>query len=387
MEGKAKHCMRTHNPLYLLSASSMLLGCYILNGMTDLHPQSIQRVVSVLIVLNVYEALLILLGSVLAKRRTLPSAMLDSRLLFILAVVFLCDLTSFVMPCLEADLAWGVLANTVLLGLSILKLTFIIRLLGLPYRGREKSWTILELVALFGVPCVLAYAKNRTDLLPAWTMAAWWTFGAILLGKSFLFSSPGVERASPRASSLVTSGVRRAIWVVPSIAILAHIISMNWVYHVPLHLSSAAPLFLAASVWTLRSRSSRLAKALAMPAGAVLVSLSFPKEFANPAMGLSPLRLALVGAAAVYAYAFYLRRDKRLIPLALFCAVNAVLGYSVETIRHTAGAVTGRVLHLMPETETEWGRFAVAFAFVLLGIGALRSLQIRKGPDVAERDA
>ena len=80
-----------HNPLYLLSALSMLLGYYLLVQGVGARAGEIGKMVGLLVTVNIYELLLIGLGLFLFLRRGLRR---DARLLLILQSLFLADARS-----------------------------------------------------------------------------------------------------------------------------------------------------------------------------------------------------------------------------------------------------------------------------------------------------
>jgi hypothetical protein len=65
MSNTSRHWLRfivDHNPFYLLSGASMLLGCYLLNCALYTKAGDLHKLLLLLGVTNVYEILLIVLG-------------------------------------------------------------------------------------------------------------------------------------------------------------------------------------------------------------------------------------------------------------------------------------------------------------------------------------
>lgn len=102
-----------HNPFYLLSALSMLLGCYLLSRALALEPGQAGKLIQLIGVLNVYEALLIALALFLIVRRGLVR---DGRGLLWLECVFLADATFLGSELYASDLTTGTLVAGVLRG-------------------------------------------------------------------------------------------------------------------------------------------------------------------------------------------------------------------------------------------------------------------------------
>ena len=167
-------------------------------------------------------------------------------------------------------------------------------------------------------------------------------------------------------------------------SLLVHLCGANRVFNVPFHVANVAPLLLGLAV--LLGRSTRLPKfavanlQMVLAASAVLMSLHFPADLATRAAGvaLTPLRCALVGAAAVSLYALWHHRRLAFASVATACLATAALGRDVNTMRANIFAMlrwlldTG--LQLIPTTPMQWGVAAVVASFVLLAIGAAISL-------------
>jgi len=129
-----------------------------------------------------------------------------------------------------------------------------------------------------------------------------------------------------------------------------------------------------------------------LPVFAVVMSIAAPHPLTiNPnGFALSTLRLALIGAAVVYAQAFITQRSIRFGFVSLGCLLIASLGATMSVILDTlftplriAGESSGKII---PSTSAGWGAVAVISAFVLLAAGAVVSLY-KKPPaesDVAE---
>jgi hypothetical protein len=97
--------------------------------------------------------------------------------------------------------------------------------------------------------------------------------------------------------------------------------------------------------------------------------------------GVSPLRIALLAAAAVYLDGLYLFRHAHFAWAVGLCLSAAGMGHSVGTINDNslgmAKTSANAFDRLIPRTLFAWGFVSVVAAFVLLGLGALMSM-IRK---------
>ena len=69
LRAKIRAFLIHQNPFYLLSALSMLAGCYALNSALSLRTGEIWKLLGLIAALNVYEGILIALGLYLIQRR------------------------------------------------------------------------------------------------------------------------------------------------------------------------------------------------------------------------------------------------------------------------------------------------------------------------------
>src|SRR5687768_7477091 len=76
-----------HNPFYLLSAACMLFGLFAVNGSLDWSPIGLGRLISLIVMLNIYEAAVIALGCFLMRR----GIRRDALMLLIVEAFFLAD--------------------------------------------------------------------------------------------------------------------------------------------------------------------------------------------------------------------------------------------------------------------------------------------------------
>src|SRR5689334_12442151 len=106
-----------HNPFYLLSALSMLAGCYALNSALSVRTGEIWKLLRLIAALNAYEAILIALGLYLIRRRHIIR---DGRTLLLLESVFLADLTFLNAQAGSVSFSSGLVISLCLIALTAL---------------------------------------------------------------------------------------------------------------------------------------------------------------------------------------------------------------------------------------------------------------------------
>ena len=171
-----------HNPFYLLSAFSMLLGCWILSRALALEPGHAGKLVLLIGVLNLYEALLIGLALFLIVRRGLVR---DGRTLLWVESVFLVDATFLGSELYASDLGLGGLLALGLFLLTGLKLAAIVR--GLGVRFDPVLWIgIVPVGVLLAVPGVLAgLAQAHLLSLPV-VYLLWWLVALLVVAQAIV---------------------------------------------------------------------------------------------------------------------------------------------------------------------------------------------------------
>src|SRR5438552_15522935 len=109
-----------HNPFFLLSAVCMLGGCLALTNSLSWSPIRLQRLLMLVVTLNIYEALLITLAIFLIAKRRLVR---DCTILLMLEAFFLVDVTFLHAELFAASLRIGLVVNSIILVLAIAKVT------------------------------------------------------------------------------------------------------------------------------------------------------------------------------------------------------------------------------------------------------------------------
>src|SRR3990172_2196809 len=116
------HCEETmtqSNPFYVTSASAMLLGCWLLSQALHLQAGQLKGLLLLMLVLQVYEALLVGLGAYLVRSKRAPR---DGLVVLVIESMFLMDTTLLSAECVTTDLSVGTLAALTAAALAVLKL-------------------------------------------------------------------------------------------------------------------------------------------------------------------------------------------------------------------------------------------------------------------------
>jgi hypothetical protein len=402
-----------HNPFFLLSAVCMLAGCLALTNSLSWSPIRVQRLLMLVVTLNIYEALLIGLAIVLIAKRRLYR---DGTILLMLETFFLVDVTFLNSELFAASLRIGTLVNAILLLLGIAKVTAIFVGLGISPRDGSFPLILLELTLLIAIPGVfkLISSHHSGTLPPGAIYASWWIIGIVpVIATLLLRASDGprtgrlyteielpfkIETARPRADS---HGNRRPfviglLMLLPVISLLAHVSTSNWIYHVRWYPANVTPLILGLAIalgaydWHVTNLAARMRLQLALPILAIAMSARFPSslEFYVAGIGISPLRLALAGATLVYAHGLWLHRHMYFAWAACTCVLTSLFGTSPQLIGENMTLVgkqtvnTGR--SLIPRTLRDWGITSIGASFVSLLIGAVLSLMKESGDEPTE---
>ncbi|CAN5469627.1 hypothetical protein BH09PLA1_BH09PLA1_09440 [soil metagenome] len=395
--GTMKQFIVENNPFYLLSAACMLLGLMTLTNSLSFSPIPHHRLIALIGTLNVYEAVLIGLAVWLIVKRRLVR---DAEILLAIEALFVADGAMLSAEMFTADLALGVMVNFALLAMAMGKLIAILAALKLPV-ARMLPPLMLQLSLVLGLPGFLKLSAGvNGNLAPLALYAAWWTMAIFPIATYVVWLV-----ASSRAASSVPwehmaeLQPRRRIAVtfasMAGLSMLVHLCMSSWVYKIhwyPAHLSPLV-LGIAFTAGFAARRGAKDKNYLKMqtwlPAIAVVMSVAAPNELTiNPdGFAFSTLRLSLLGAAVVYAQAFFVQRSNRWAIVSLGCLLIASLGATMRAILDTlftplriAGESGGK---LVPTTSAGWGAVAVISAFVLLAAGAIVSLY-KKPPAESE---
>ena len=168
-------------------------------------------------------------------------------------------------------------------------------------------------------------------------------------------------------------------------------------YKVPFHPSNLTPMLLGLAVWVGRydwhvsTLAWRMRMQLALPFAAVALSAislagkmpESPLAFEILGIWFTPLRLALLGASAVYLDGWFIHRHAYFAVGSAVYLAGAGLGSSVREMSNNTVDFTNYWLDairgMVPTTSSQWGVLSVIGAFVLLAMGAALSL-LREPP-------
>jgi len=383
----ARLCHTIHyNPFYLLSAMCMLAGLFALNDSLDWSPLPKHNLLWLILILSVYELLLIGLGAFLARR----GLWRDAATLFVLEAFFLVDAGFLNAEIFAFDFSLGLAINVVLFLLAFIKLAVVFRSLGLPLSDLRYPLVLAQMLILLAMPGLFkgVFESSLRDL-PIAIFGAWWVVGLIPILYLLMLREMPPERHRAIIATFI---------LLPAVSILAHLCTSNWVYHVRWQSANLAPLFLglAAAIGGsdrhVRSLALRMRLHLALPLLAILLTSSNPRplylHFGGDLL-LTPTRLAVLVAAAVYLYGLLLHRHPYFGVAGALCLGAAGLGESPGAMANNLTLVSrttaGTAWRFVPRTVAQWGITSIVASYLLLAIGMLLSLN-RPIPKPVEAD-
>ncbi len=356
------------NPFYALSASAMLLGCWLLSE--ALHPQAGQLggLLLLMTVLQLYEGLLVGLGSFLVRTGRTPR---HGVTVLVIESVFLMDAPLLAVECVTVNARVGTGVALALAGLAAAKLARV--------RRAAPSLLTLRAAALLGAqaafvlvaPVLAARLASARVLGPIALYGFWWATLALPLARDSLRGETRPEGTSrPRAA-----------WTwVPAAMVLLHLWAIGYVHTIDFRPAFLAPLLLGLVA---TSRREQVLRQVALPGCAILVSLGQGSSLGVHLFGadqaFSPLRLSLLGVAAAWGYLAWRDRERWLAVLAASSGAAGLLGSSASGLSSLVGRTLRWVGSHLPADAFGWGVLAVVAAFVLLAAGARRSLAPEPG--------
>ena len=376
-----------HNPFYMLSAISMVLGCHALNSALYTKAGHVGKLLIVLTVINIYEALVVGLGAVLVRRRDLVQR--DGRILLGLEALFLADagFLSGLVSTVSAGWGWGL--NIALLALAAIKIYVAARALNTPQIWRLVAVVLAEVAVLLLVPTVFKQLVRPDGKLPELAAyGAWWVAGGLAGLATWLLWPGRFLQAFPR--EIV---VRAALIGVPYASVLVHVYGAAWVYDLDFVAADITPILLGLAIaagtllaWGVPRHVVIRSQAVLLIV-AVLCSMDYPTRFVFDigSISVTPFRIALAGVALVSIYAVWLHWGVPFAVVAAACVAVVLLGHNAETawlnLRRIFESIGRAVKMIVPKTALAWGVTAVIMAFALLGIGAVVSF--RRKPSAA----
>lgn len=399
--------LNDYNPFYLLSACCMLFGVFAMNDSLDWSPIPMSQLLTMIVTLNVYEAMLIALATFLLRR----GIKRDALILLVIEAFFLADVGFLNMEVFARSPWVGLFVNTFVLAAAVVKVALVFRAAGVSLVDGKFAFVVIQLGVLFAVPGIFAIVAQPLDQkLPMFAVyAGWWLAGALPVAYATLVGSADVFRRRPDGRpGGAEQIVARVMLAVPMLSLIAHLCLANWVYKVAFHPLNFAPLLLGLAVAIghcdqhAATLAWRMRMQLALPFCAIALSaIRFPSELTlqlggngapGTGLGITPLRTALVASALVYLDGLWLHRHAYFAWGAGMCLAFAGMGHSVGSINdnslHMAKSSANAFERLIPKTLFAWGFVSVVAAFVLLAVGAMISM-LRKdvGPIAVEEVA
>lgn len=373
-----------HNPFYLLSALSMLAGCYALNSGLAARTGELQKLFLLLSVLNGYEAVLIGLAIYLIRRRNVQR---DGRTLLLLEAPFLVDLAFINTEVGSNSVRIGCLFNFVVLFLALLKMAVVLQAIWGRFPRRLWGSIGLQLAVLFLLSSAFTRFEHRQhgDVTPGQFYGAWWIVGGLLIAYELQARFLGPDGS---AETTIQLFVRRLYLTLPLASIVLHLSLLHWVYRVPFVSGDLAPLLIGGAFaigrWRHANRSDvRWLRAL-MPAAAVALTAEHSPHWLVPIQGrfdLTPTMLLLGIAYITYVYCFFFARAVKLLIGAAGAILLMLFGPSLEQLWAMAVwaglRLTAGWRWLGARSAFEWGFAAMISAFGFLALGA--SISLRRG--------
>lgn len=375
-----------HNPLYLLSVLCMLFGCYLLNDALDLRPDNLGKLLLLLATLNLYEFLLIGLAIFLLGRGRAPR---DGRMLILLEVLFLADLTFLNAETILTDHFWGSVINLVVLGLAVGKIGLMFRALKVQLGAGRWLFMGLQLLVLYGMPWVFLPLDAESNVPQLRVFGWWWViaFLPVLFDGASRLWPTGMRLETREVGTTAGRTIAQFYLIVSFLSLVGHLGLNHTVFHVPFFGADLAPLLLGLAVAVGRMRPTKFVPASqfkAIQVGLILVALSMSRadsvlmQWHVFGHDLAPSKVVLVGAYLTLGYCFWLQYLHYLVGAGL--AVGLVYGFgpSVDTMQKASSTgysrITDLIKNLIPSTSKGWGILAVVASFILLGAGAALSV-------------
>ena len=358
------------NPFYALSASAMLLGCWLLSEALHLQAGQIGGLLLLMAVLQVYEGLLVGLGAWLVRTGRAPR---DGVTVLVLETVFLVDAPLLAAECVTADARVGTWCRRPPGGPGRGQA----RLgAGAPLRascrGRRPGCSASRRPSSSRCPCSRPTWRGARAFGPPALYGLWWATLLLPLAQRALLRETGAAAEASRAHAAWT-------WVPAAMALL-HLWAVGYIHAIPL----PAGLPRALPPRPRRDRRPRPGGPPGRPAGRRPPRLARAGRLA----GLRPSRAGRAFRLAAPSHP--VRRGDR-VGLPRVARPRAVAGRARggqrrrgassarphRTWRGAWAGCCGFLDSLLPRDAFGWGLLTVIAAFVLLGAGARRSLEER----------
>ncbi len=364
------------NPFYGISAAAMLFGCYLLNHALGLEPGRLGGLLLLVGVLQVYEGLLVALGVHLVATKRAPR---DGLTVLLIGTLFLMDAAFLATECVTAAPGAGAGVAVLLMGLAAGKLALVRRFLPDALPAPVAVLLGAQAVLVLALPIAVVQLAEARLLAPVSLYVVWWVTLALPLAR---------KRMADLTPELLVgeAGPGRTVWTwIPAASIVLHLGALGWIHQMTFHPAYLAPFLLGMALTT---RRDQVEKQIALPALAVLLSVGQTEALAFPLLGasgpwVSPLRLAALAAATVWATLAWRHGYRWLVALAAGVGLVGLLGTTVSGIAGSVGVVLRFFARLVPRDTLGWGLIGVAGGFVFLAVGAWNSFRGEAGPQAS----
>ena len=355
------------NPFYALSASAMLLGCWLLSVALPLQASGpLGGLLLLMAVVQLYEGLLVGLGAFLVRTGRAPR---DGVTVLVLESLFLMDAPLLAVECVTANAGVGTAVALGLAALAAAKLAWVRQAAPDLLSGRAARLLGAHAVSVLAVPVAAAHLAEARLFGPVALYALCWATLALPLAQRALRTGTwtGAAPEAPRAHAVWT-------WVPAALALL-HLWAVGYVHAIPFQPAFLAPFLLGLALTSAREQAARK---VALPGLAVLFSLGQGSSlgfhlFGPGGLFVPSLHLAVLGVAITWAYLVWRDRERWLALLALGGAGALLVGASPAWLTDAFGRALGLAARLVPNDCIDWGILIVIGAFVLLAAGARRS--------------
>ena len=351
-----------HNPAFLLSATCMFLGCYLINSALDVRTGETGRLIALLATINIYEVALLLLGVTLLRRAAFHR---DGTLLLLIQMLFLTDAPFLLAQSAMASAHWLSTFNVILLAAAIAKCIFALRALKIPLHSRTLGFLLLQLTLVYcALPLFLSYVAVDGVINADPMYLAWWVVGLLPLAYDLLARiAPLAADISPQQKFL-----RRAYIIVPWLFLIAHLAFFQYAYRSPFVFADLSPALLGLAIATVRLRPRDVtARNNVIAVRVVFITLAMcfaiPADVGSPdtphILAASPQLATFVAAVLTAAYCIHLH-------LALYaaCVIASLAlarrfgpspGTVADQISFGFSKFFGFLGQLMPHTATRLG--------------------------------
>ncbi len=382
---------RNNNPLYLLSVALMLAGLYLAGSELEAgQMNSISTIAAFFAVQNIYEIVMIGMALYLLRNRIQSD---HGKLLLILVLVFLGDLTGYQVHISGKDEAVGYMATAIYMALAAFKLFVVMKVLDLRLHSSRIFYIFSAFSLIWIGPKIADYMVNSVGKVSIGFFDGSYSYYSLWLAAGLIHLPLIIQNW--RKNSLETYeeneylGNATSFWrwliVFPFIVmpIYLYFFAMRDQFRfmessisLPALIASWAvcAAFFAQTVWR---RACEKWIGLNIYDSVVMIlflvaTMSFASSFTAPVV-INHI-LLVVGLAATWQ-----TRDNKVNGLALS---GVVLWYTGAQIK-SAGTVA--VDYGTKLSRTAWAAILMAGSFLLLGLGFLVSL-IRNGNNKVESD-